>query len=101
MQIFQVGEDKIDKKTFNKISPPNTLWIIYDFYAEDWDGCGTAVAFDGENFYECDLGYDSVYEGSDQGFWKSGTLKEYLSSDRSIFDEDWSDEIRNKINELI
>lgn len=102
MQIYEIGGESLEYYGLEHECPPNTIWVIHNYDVGQYDGYGKAIAYDGEYLWECDLGHCSCYGPLDDGFSKIGTIEDLFStSDRSIFDEDFSDEVLNKIWELV
>lgn len=109
MEVYQVGKTALDEYDFDELNKEDYLWIVYNYHYEDWEGNGVAILLrkDGQ-LLKKNLSHCSCYGPMDTSTWDDCpiqfepiTLEEILSVKECIFDDDFSDALKEKVKELM
>lgn len=104
MEIYSVGPDEsYDIGCDNVVKNEEYVWMIYWYYAGNYEGDGDAVCLGKDGMlYQYHLGHCSCYGPFDDfGFNRNGrTVQEYLGDVEKPFELD-REEIVDKVKELL
>lgn len=104
--IYNFGPTRVDWEDLLKtLDVDNCLWVVcdYEFCREDWRGEGYVIMLRKDGI----LQYKSIDHHSGYGpmdGWEDATeisIEEFFRVKESIFDDDWSDEAKTKVAELL
>lgn len=108
MQIFNVGPDELASYEFDYIDQSKYEWFIYWYIVGDYEGGGEAVALRNDGKLQAgSLSHCSCYGPLDDGndYWKGQgdgiTVEEFLTTPTCIYENDYRDELKEKVRELM